>query len=153
MRICVLPFFFLCSLPSVAQRCIRVMDMEIYQPIAGAVVYTETGKRYVTDSRGRVCISQTFSSITVSHKGHFPLTLNSAQVGDTIRLLPRDVTLNEVVITAKAPTASQQIFQSVRENTIHYGNPPSGHDFLKVFQRNKVRRKIREKARKAIENY
>lgn len=136
-----------------AQCRFMVLDMEIYEPISNVTVYTERGDKFTSNERGQVVINRPFSSVTLSHKGHVPRTLRREELRDTIRLLPRDVTLNEVVITAKAPQVSHQVERSVKQETALYGNAPSGHDFLKFLERNKVRKKIREKARKAVENY
>lgn len=136
-----------------AQRTIVVLDMEVYEPVAGVKIYNEHREVYTTDKRGRVTIDRPFSSLTFTHGNYVHRTLRRNELRDTVRLLPKNVTINEVVITAKRPTISQQIFKSVEQEAISHGNAPSGRDFLKVFQRNKVSRKVREKARKAVENY
>ena len=145
---------FLCSATMAgAQTRFMVMDMEVYEPVADVTVYTDRRDVYHSDKQGRVVIDRPFSSLTLSHKNYVHRTLRKSELRDTIRLLPKSVTINEVVITAKRPTASQQIFKSVKDEAMQYGTAPSGRDFLKFLQRNKVRRKIREKARKAVEDY
>ncbi len=139
--------------PAKAQVRFMLMDMEIYEPIADVVIYSDRKDTFRSDSNGRVVIDKPFGSLTFTHRNYIHRTLRRSELTDTVRLLPKSVTINEVVITAKRPTMSQQIFSSVENEVRNYGQSPSGMDFLMIFKRNKVSRRVREKARKAVEEY
>ena len=139
--------------PARAQVRFMLMDMEVYEPVADVVIYTDRKDTFRSDSRGRVVIDKPFGSLTFTHRNYIHRTLRRSELTDTVRLLPKSVTINEVVITAKRPAISQQIFSSVENEARNYGQSPSGMDFLMVFKRNKVSRRVREKARKAVEDY
>ena len=80
-----------------------VLDMETRQPLAGVKVYTNTNKMYMTDRQGHFSITdRTTRSVTFSHSSYVKRTLNLTNYKDTVLLLPKDITINTVVITAKA---------------------------------------------------
>lgn len=75
---------------------------------------------------------------------------------DTIFLLPKSITVNEVIITAKAPRISPDIMKSVKKSAFESAQQPSGMNFLgwlRIFEKGYVSKKERAKRRKAIENY
>ena len=72
-------------------------------------------------------------------------------VGDYI---PNCQTLNEVVVTAKAPEINPQIGKSIQETVAASGVKPSGKDFLSLLRpKDRKRKKLGKKTMEALENY
>ena len=136
-----------------------VLDMETRQPLAGVKVYTNTNKMYMTDRQGHFSITdRTTRSVTFSHSSYVKRTLNLTNYKDTVLLLPKDITINTVVITAKAPTIMKSA--PINASTVISKDPllkpssPTGYNFLWFLERgSKVPGKVMRKAHEAVKNY
>lgn len=136
-----------------------VLDMETRQPLAGVKVYTNTNKMYMTDRQGHFSIAdRTTRSVTFSHSSYVKRTLNLTNYKDTVLLLPKDITINTVVITAKAPTIMKSA--PINASTVISKDPllkppsPTGYNFLWFLERgSKVPGKVMRKAHEAVKNY
>ena len=135
-----------------------VLDMETRQPLAGVKVYTNTNKMYMTDRQGHFSITdRTTRSVTFSHSSYVKRTLNLTNYKDTVLLLPKDITINTVVITAKAPTIMKNA--PINASTVISKDPllkppsPTGYNFLWFLERgSKVPGKVMRKAHEALKN-
>ena len=133
----------LTAIQGMAQRNGVVLDMETRQPLAGVKVYT-------TDGVSR--------SVTFSHSSYVNRTVSLTNIKDTVLLLPKAITINTVVITAKAPSIMSN--SPVNLHTLWGNDPlrgpssPSGMDFLWFLgKRSKVPGKVMRKAHEAVEKY
>lgn len=139
-----------------AQTTGIVLDIETRSPIANVKIYTDNNKIYNTGRDGRFAIPIAFGSISVTHNNYIRRVFNRKEMQDTIFLLPKSITVNEVIITAKAPRISPDIMKSIKKSAFETGQTPSGMDFLgwlRIFEKGYVSKKERAKRRKAIENY
>jgi len=149
----------LTAIQGMAQRNGVVLDMETRQPLAGVKVYTNTNKMYMTDRQGHYTITDRASrSVTFSHNNYVNRTLNLTNIKDTVLLLPKAITINTVVITAKAPSIMSS--NPVNASTVISKDPllkpasPSGMNFLWFLEkRSKLSGKVMKKAHEAVEKY
>ena len=138
----------LTAIQGMAQRNGVVLDMETRQPLAGVKVYTNTNKMYMTDRQGHYTITDSYVN----------RTLNLTNIKDTVLLLPKAITINTVVITAKAPSIMSS--NPVNASTVISKDPllkpasPSGMNFLWFLEkRSKLSGKVMKKAHEAVEKY
>lgn len=151
--------FTLTAIQGMAQRNGVVLDMETRQPLAGVKVYTNTNRMYMTDRQGHYSITDGVSrSVTFSHSSYVNRTVSLTNIKDTVLLLPKAITINTVVITAKAPSIMSN--SPVNLHTLWGNDPlrgpssPSGMDFLWFLgKRSKVPGKVMRKAHEAVEKY
>lgn len=94
-------YITLLCLDCMAQRQTVVADMDTRLPIAGAVVSTAGGKRLTTDYTGRFGSALPIKSATISKKHYMQRRVSDTELRqDTIFLIPQEVVLNDVVVTA-----------------------------------------------------
>lgn len=142
-----------------AQKRGVVINMETGFPLANVQIFTNTNTKVLTDYQGRFFIPTSFKSVTFS-KSHFvALSMTSSQMGDTISLLPKFNTLEEVVVWGKRPKIAPQAMKATPNYPVF--NPPTSSgltfDFGKVVQMFRRRvgltAKQREKHDWIIKNY
>ena len=136
-----------------AQTSGIILDVETREPVAGVQIYTNTNKIITTNKSGRYSIFVPFASFTISRNGYLKRTLDKSDLKDTIYILPKSVSLNEVVVTAAAPRIGFNIKKMTSETAQRYGVKPSGMNFLSIFERHRVSGKERERRHKAVANY
>ena len=137
-------------------RVVVVADMETRRPIRDVLVYLDNGDQVKLDWTCRFRLYHyKFKRATFSHPNYLRRVMTNEELKvDTVFLIPLCNTLSEVVVTAKAPTISPQIFQSVREEVAGYGVKPTGKDFISVLRpKDRKRKKLGKKTREALENY
>lgn len=145
--------------PAIAQRNGVVLDMETRQPLAGVKVYTNTNKMYMTDRQGHYSVADPASrSVTFSHSRYVNRTVNLTNIKDTVLLLPKAITINTVVITAKAPSVMSNSLVNLKtlwgNDPLRGPSSPSGMNFLWFLEkRSKVPGKVMKKAHEAVEKY
>ena len=122
-----------------------VVHMETGVPLRDVVVMTNTGERAKSDYRGQFQLTKPFTSLTLSHSGFVPLSLERSQMSDTLALMPQFNTLEEVTVWGKG--------RHVEDNFRGFQSP-SSHDFLSIFQKHVgLNAKQRKKHRWIMENY
>ena len=91
----------LCSMGTLAQRRLVVVDMDLLVPVAGANVVSKQGVQ-TTDSMGVVYVAKDCKTITISHVNYESLILNlKKEEGDTIYMLSKLLNLQEVLVLGK----------------------------------------------------
>lgn len=91
----------LSSLPVAAQRHGVIANAETGVPLRDVAVYTNAGTTAVTDWRGEYRILVPFTSATIVKPDFVSLTVDAAEMTDTLYLLPRLNSLAEVVVWGK----------------------------------------------------
>lgn len=142
-----------------AQKRGVVINMETGFPLANVQLSTNTNVKVLTDYQGRFYIPTPFTSITFA-KSHFvPLSMRASQMCDTISLLPKFNTLEEVVVWGKRPKIAKEAMKATPNYPV-FNAPTStglGFDFVKVIQlfrrRVGLTKKQREKHDWIIKNY
>ena len=137
-------------------KVIVVADMETRRPIRDVLVYLDNGDEVKINWTGRFRLYHlNFKRATFSHPDYLKRVMDvSEMTGDTIFLIPTCHTLNEVVVTAKAPQVNLQIGKSIEEAVASSGVKPSGKDFISLLRpKDRKRKKLGKKTREALENY
>ena len=118
-----------------AQHRTVIADMDTRRPIAGAVVAASNGLRATSDYAGHWSMATAASSATISCKGYMQRRVNAGELRqDTIFLIPQEVMLSGVTITAPgASFDTQKAMRSTREN-ISLPNPNQGFNLLGILQ-------------------
>lgn len=88
-------------MPLWSQQHFVVADMDSRQPLPGASVITDRNERLVADCRGCVTRPTQLRSASVSCRGYLQRRMTGAEMQcDTVFLIPLEVTLSGVVVTA-----------------------------------------------------
>lgn len=139
-----------------AQTSGVVYDMETRMPISSVKVYINPSGRTTTDRHGRFSIGRACHSFTFSHVNYESRSLHRTELRDTVWLMPKMRTLDEVVIIGIKPKVRFDVDRMSREASV-YGKPSSGlsFDFFSVFDKSQKRKsgKERERYRKMLERY
>ena len=97
-RSLLLLLLLLCSTGLLAQRQLKVVDVETHLPIADVSVLGSRGT-YFTDSLGRVTVPDSTQTLTFRHVGYDSRIINLSEVRhDTVFLISKLLYLNEVVV-------------------------------------------------------
>lgn len=144
------------GMDSEAQTIGVVFDMETRRPLSGVKMYLNPKGLVITDRKGRFAIASKYKSMTFTHPGYESRSLHRSEMRDTVWLMPKMHTLDEVVILGKKPRAGVTK-GDIRRYASHYGTPSSGasFDFFSAFDKSQKHKsgKAREKYRKMLENY
>ncbi|MCR5077026.1 MAG: hypothetical protein K6A82_03200 [Prevotella sp.] len=154
-KIALLLFFPLSFLSTHAQRKGVILNMETGVPLKDVRIYTNNGQIDTTDYTGFYYIPYKFSSITIVKADFVSLTLDVYEMTDTIELLPRFNTLNEVVIWGKRHKMTFDTKRALKDVPNYY-TPKSGmnFDFFSLFRsRTGLSREERRKHDEIIKNY
>lgn len=129
-----------------------VVHMETGVPMRDVVVMTNTGERACSDYRGHFQLTKPFTSLTLSHSGFVPLSLERSQMSDTLALMPQFNTLEEVTVWGKGRHVEDKAVEM--PSYIRGFKGPSGCDFLSIFQKHVgLNAKQRKKHRWLMEHY
>lgn len=156
MRLLLIIFFTTVVYACEAQTSGVILDIETREPVANVQIYTNTNKVVTTDKSGKYSIFIPFSSVTISRAGYVKRTLDHDELKDTVYILPKSISLNEVVVTATAPKFGFDIKKAALEAAaIGAASAPQGcsFNFFKMFERHRVSAKERERRHKAVANY
>ena len=124
-----------CCLAARAQKMPVVADMDTRVPIAGVVVSTNNGQRVVTDYTGRFHTQLPFSSATVSKKHYMQRRVNATELQqDTLFLIPQEVVLNDVVVTAPGMSFDMKKAMQKEMEVARLPKPSDGFNLLGLFQ-------------------
>lgn len=124
-----------CCLAARAQKMPVVADMDTRVPIAGVVVSTNNGQRVVTDYTGHFHTQLPFSSATVSKKHYMQRRVNATELQqDTLFLIPQEVVLNDVVVTAPGMSFDMKKAMQKEMEVARLPKPSEGFNLLGLFQ-------------------
>ncbi len=142
-----------------AQKRGVVINMETGFPLANVQLSTNTNVKVLTDYQGRFYIPTPCTSVTFT-KSHFvPLSMRTSQMCDTISLLPKFNTLEEVVVWGKRPNVAKEAIKATPNYPVFNAPTSSGLCFdlgavLQLFKpRVGLTKKQREKHDWIIQNY
>lgn len=150
----------LCPSAAIAQKARVVADMDTHLPLPGVVIATDNGQRATTDYLGRFHTQLPFGSATVSKKHYIQRRVDTAELQqDTIFLIPQEVVLNDVVVTAPGMNFNMQgSMRSIGENAKLTQQAQQGFNLLELFglffpsKRSKAAGRA-EKIKKVLDNY
>lgn len=119
------------GLSAMAQKSGIIIDNTTDIPIREVKLYTNRRSVAETDWKGEFHIDGEFTSVTIVHPNYLSRTMNLYDMTDTIRLIPKYHTMDEVVIYGNAPKPFNP--KPMLEEFKSYPKP-SGHDFLDILQ-------------------
>ena len=90
----------LVSVWTMAQRQIRIIDVETHEPVARASVEPDGHPFVLTNSLGYAIVPETFDSLTIRHLKYEKERLGFNEVKDTIYLFATEHMLDEVVVVS-----------------------------------------------------
>ena len=147
------------------ERTIVVADMEFHRPIRGVLVYLPNRESVRTNYRGEFVLrTDNFSVISLRHPKYHDLKITPQQLAktDTLLLLPRETTLDEVVVygTDKSPQANlgkmlSQMKEGMADELRGLAYKPGvNFDFGELTDfKGRARRKRGEKIKRSLEKY
>lgn len=130
-----------------------IANIETGLPIKDVKIYTNTNKVVTTGWMGDFYIYSDFQSITISHGKFMPITMKREEMTDTIYMLPKLYTLDEVVVWGKRPFISPQITKRIAEDAKLCAPGGFSFDFFSIFKRNPMNKKQRQKHDEIIKTY
>ncbi|MBR5686457.1 MAG: hypothetical protein IKX36_00685 [Prevotella sp.] len=151
----VLTLWLMGALQAKAQMDVVVADIESGVPLRDVKIYTDSGSVAKTDYRGMAHIDRPFSSATVSHPKYLSTTMQSHEMVDTIFLLPRANTLNEVVVWGESRKGIKSMVSDATKDAYLYAPPPAmvQFDFFEMFRKKPLNSKARKKNRELLDNW
>lgn len=123
-------------------------------PIRDVKIYTNTNSVATTNWKGEFSIDKYFTSVTITHKDYVSLTLNLYEMTDTIELLPKFETLDEVIVYGKRKMSFD--WKKATQDAKDYYTPPVGgfsFDLSSLFRRQGLNSKEKAKHDEIIKNY
>ena len=119
-----------------AQRHIVVADMDTRLPLPGVVIATDNGQRATTDYLGSAHTALAFRSATVSKKHYMQRRVSYDEaLRDTIFLIPQEVVLDDVVVTAPGMALDmRKSMNSISENAKLNSMAKNGFNLLGLLQ-------------------
>lgn len=150
-----LTLWCLCPFHVRAQMDVVVADIESGVPVRDVKIYTDSGSVVMTDYRGMAHIDRPFSGATVTHPKYLSTTVLRHELVDTLFLLPKANTLNEVVVWGEARKGIKSMVSSATRDAPLYA-PPGGlatFDFFNMFKKKPLNRRARKKNQELLENW
>ena len=154
MRKTTMILLLLCCLQTMAQRRLRVVDVETLEPVAGVNVL---GKRISaqTDSMGLITLPDSCRTLSFSHVNYESRLLNITELRDTVYLISKLLNMKEVVVFGKGKYTDQykelkkRLRLSKQEAELAQIDPSSGGNLLPLLAKliPKKWRKNKKKAR------
>lgn len=155
-------FLITLVLPSVmcisvrAQRQIIVMSYESQLPVRDVYIRIDTCQTpIITNYQGIAVIPDTFALATFSNKNHLQAKLRSDEIADSVWLIPKAHTLDEVVVWGKRKALSKRFALPKTTDPLLKQKGPSGTDILQTLSDlfHHRRKKLNEKAKEVLKNY
>ncbi len=144
------------GIKSRAQLSAVVLDMETRMPVSKAKVYVNPSGSVTTDRYGRFHIVGNCHSMTFSHAGYESRAIQKSELRDTVWLMPKMHTLDEVVIWGMKPKVRFGI-DRITADASRYGKPSSGmtFDLFSAFDKSQKHKsgKDRERYKNILKNY
>lgn len=140
---------------AMAQRKGVIVNMTDGVPIRDVKIYTNTNTVAKTNWRGEYSIDKYFTSVTITHKDYLSLTLNLYEMRDTIELIPKFHTLDEVVVYGERPMSFDP--KNITKDARNYYTPPLNggfsFDLFSLFKKRGLTSKQKEKHDEIIKTY
>lgn len=139
-----------------AQRQIIVMSYESQLPVRDVYIRIDTCETpIVTNYQGIAIIPDTFGIATFSNKNHQQLKLHSEEIPDSVWLIPKAHTLDEVVVWGQRNVLSKRFALPKTTDPLLKQKGPSGTDILQTLYDifHYRRKKQNEKAKEILKNY
>lgn len=130
-----------------------IVDIESGLPIRDVKVYTNNNKVVTSNWLGEFSIYSQFQSATLSHGKYMALTLKSEEMSDTIYMLPKMRTLDEVVVWGKRPFMSQSPKKMTEDAALYSQGGGMSFDLFSLFKKSPMNRSQRKKHDEIIKNY
>lgn len=155
-------FLITLVLPSVmcisvrAQRQIIVMSYESQLPVRDVYIRIDTCQTpIITNYQGIAVIPDTFALATLSNKNHLQAKLRSDEIADSVWLIPKAHTLDEVVVWGERKALSKRFALPKTTDPLLKQKGPSGTDILQTLYDlfHHRRKKLNEKAKEVLKNY
>lgn len=144
----------LVSTVAIAQKSGVIVSMTDGVPVRDVKIYTNRNTVATTNWRGEYIIDKPFTSVTITHKDYVSLTLNLYEMGDTIELLPKFHSLDEVVVYGKRRMSFDA--KAATHDAHDYYTPQVGgfsFDLFSLFKRHGLSSKERQKHDEIIKTY
>lgn len=137
-----------------AQTSAVVYDMETKLPIYNVKVFVNPRGLTHTDRLGRFFVNGKCEGVTFTHLNYESRSMSRLAMRDTVWLMPKMNTLDEVVITAARPRIKFSIIKTVKKSTSGAASP-SGIDFLGWLDRSQKHKSPEQKAKfkKMLDRY
>ena len=150
-----LVLWLLTALDTMAQTDVVVADIESGVPLRDVKIYTDSGSVAKTDYRGMAHIDRPFSSATITHPKFLSTTMQRHEMVDTIFLLPKANTLNEVVVWGEGRKGIKSMVSDATRDAPLYAPPPAmvQFDFFQMFKKKPLNRKARKKNQELLDNW
>lgn len=157
MRFVFIYIFFLSVCVASAQSYV-VADILTRMPVAGAKVYQNPTATTETNRYGRFSLKEGCNGLTIVHRNYESRVMRKSELRDTVLLIPKLHTLDEVVITAMRPRVGFDVKKAIKrsvEFAPKQGSGSGGFDFFSVFDRSQKRksRKEHERFKRILKNY
>lgn len=130
-----------------------IADIETGLPIRDVKIYTNNNKVVMTNWLGEFNIYSNFQSVTVSHGKFMPITLKRDEMTDTIYMLPKLHTLDEIIVWGKRPFLSQSTKKMTEDAKLYAPCGGMSFDFFSLFKKSPMNRKQRRKHDEVIKTY
>lgn len=139
-----------------AQRQIIVMSYESQLPVRDVHIRIDSCKTpIITNYQGIAVIPDTFGLATFSNKNHLQAKLRSDEIADSVWLIPKAHTLDEVVVWGERKALSKRFALPKTTDPLLKQKGPTGNDYLQALYDlfHHRRKKLREKGLEIIKNY
>ncbi len=143
-------------IPVHAQRQIIVMSYESQLPVRDVHIRIDTCKTpIITNYQGIAVLPDSFGIATFSNKNHLQAKFRSDEITDSVWLIPKAHTLDEVVVWGERNALSKQFALPKITDPLLKQKGPSGKDYLQtlydIFHHR--RKKLKERAKEILKNY
>lgn len=126
-----------------------VYDIELHTPVRGANIRIRPSGQTTTDVFGRFTVNGSFTDILIYYTGYEGLRLDSAEVKDTIWLLPNGPRIDEVIVIGHRPRMGFMKQQRPR-NDVKESNGNNGLANFDLFNSLNFKKRKKDKRRKKI---
>jgi len=130
-----------------------IADIETGLPIRDVKIYTNKNKVVTTNWLGEFNIYANFQSVTISHGKYMSITMKSEEMTDTIYMLPKLHTLDEIIVWGKHPFMSQSTKKMIEDAKLYSPGSGMSFDFFSLFKKSPMNRKQRRKHDEIIKTY
>ena len=140
------------------QRKIMVLDMETRLPVEGVTVRVDSVATVRTNYLGEATIPQFFRNITFTHMKYVKERITFSEMADTMYLLSRSYTLDEVVVTGIGPDLKHSMQRAhdnmLEDSKLKFSSAGVAFDFgYMLDKRGRRDRKHLKKAKKILREW
>lgn len=156
MRTIITTLFFLgITIVTMAQKRGVIVNMADGVPVRDVKIYTNRNAVVTTNWRGEFVLDKPCTSVTITHPNYLSLTLNLYEMTDTIELIPKYHSLDEVVIYGRRKMMFD-VKDATKDARDYYTPKMSGgfsFDLFSLFKRRGLSKEQRKKHDQIIQNY